>query len=70
MSVSPPIAEAYVTRLPRRVALAGLDLMRAAVVVVLPFVTTVRQIYVLIFLRGNTRGRCPCRGWLMTWKTC
>ncbi|MDV6320073.1 MFS transporter [Chromohalobacter sp. HP20-39] len=45
-----PVAGAYASRLPRRVLLVGLDLLRASVVCALPFVTEVWQIYVLIFL--------------------
>ncbi|MDI5891099.1 MFS transporter [Halomonas rhizosphaerae] len=45
-----PVVGAYATRLPRRVLLVTLDLLRAAVVVSLPFVTEVWQIYLLIFL--------------------
>lgn len=45
-----PVVGAYATRLPRRALLVVLDLLRASVVVVLPFVTEVWQIYVLIFL--------------------
>lgn len=45
-----PVAGVYVKHLPRRVTLVVLDLMRAAIVVALPFVTTVGQIYLLIFL--------------------
>jgi MFS family permease len=44
-----PIASAFVERLPRRTLLVGLDLVRAAIVFTLPFVTEVWQIYVLIF---------------------
>ncbi|WP_020658762.1 MFS transporter [Amycolatopsis benzoatilytica] len=43
-----PLAGAYADRLPRRVFLTLLDLVRAAVVLALPFVTEVWQIYVLI----------------------
>jgi MFS family permease len=43
-----PLAAAYVDRLPRRMFLAVLDLVRAAVVLVLPFITEVWHIYVLI----------------------
>jgi MFS family permease len=46
---SPPIAVTFVERLPRRALLVGLDLVRAAVVLALPFVTQVWQVYVLIF---------------------
>lgn len=43
-----PIAGAYADRLPRRMFLTLLDLIRAAVVLALPFVTEIWQIYVLI----------------------
>lgn len=45
-----PLVGAYASRLPRRTLLVSLDLLRAAVVCALPFVTEVWQIYVLIFL--------------------
>jgi MFS family permease len=45
-----PLAAAYVDRLPRRVFLIILDVVRAAVVLALPFVTEVWQVYVLIGL--------------------
>lgn len=45
-----PIAAAFAERLPRRAMLVSLDLVRAAVALLLPFVTEVRQVYVLIFL--------------------
>ncbi|GAB5378096.1 MAG: MFS transporter [Acuticoccus sp.] len=44
-----PIAGAFATYLPRRAFLVGLDLCRAGLVLVLPFVTEVWQIYVLVF---------------------
>ncbi|WP_320668674.1 MFS transporter [Patulibacter defluvii] len=43
-----PLAAAVVDRLPRRAFLATLDVVRAGVVLALPFVTEVWQIYVLI----------------------
>jgi MFS family permease len=43
-----PLAAAYVDRLPRRMFLAALDAVRAAVVLALPFVIEVWHIYVLI----------------------
>ncbi|MCS3779017.1 MFS transporter [Tsukamurella ocularis] len=43
-----PIAAAYVDRLPRRAFLVALDVVRAGIVLALPFVTEVWQIYVLI----------------------
>ncbi|MEI3847989.1 MULTISPECIES: MFS transporter [unclassified Microbacterium] len=43
-----PLAGAYADRLPRRAFLTLLDIVRAGVVLVLPFVTEVWQIYVLV----------------------
>lgn len=45
-----PIAGLFTDRLPRRTVLAGLDLIRAGVAVLLPFVTEVWQVYFLIFV--------------------
>jgi MFS family permease len=45
-----PVVGAYASRLPRRALLVSLDLLRAAVVCALPFITEVWQVYVLIFL--------------------
>ncbi|QDZ03490.1 MFS transporter [Nitratireductor mangrovi] len=45
-----PIAAAFAEKLPRRAMLVALDLVRAGVAVLLPFVTEVWQVYVLIFL--------------------
>jgi MFS family permease len=45
-----PVASALAARMPRRAFLVALDLIRAVVVLFLPFVTEVWQIYVLIFL--------------------
>lgn len=45
-----PVIGAHAARLPRRALLVGLDLLRAASVIALPFVTAVWQIYLLIFL--------------------
>ncbi|HEY5755662.1 MAG TPA: MFS transporter [Steroidobacter sp.] len=45
-----PIAGAYANRLPRRTLLVMLDLARLVVVVVLPLVTQIWQIYALIFV--------------------
>lgn len=44
-----PIAGVYTNRLPRRAVLVGLDLIRAGVALLLPFVTEIWQVYVLIF---------------------
>ena len=45
-----PIASAFAERLPRRALLVTLDLVRAGVALMLPFVNQVWQIYVLIFV--------------------
>lgn len=45
-----PIAGAYASRVSRRALLVGLDLARLAVVLALPFVTQIWQIYALIFV--------------------
>ena len=45
-----PVAQAFAVRLPRRGFLVAMDLVRAAVVLLLPFVDAVWQIYLLIFL--------------------
>ncbi|WP_242583785.1 MFS transporter [Amycolatopsis sp. 195334CR] len=45
-----PLAGAYADRLPRRGFLAVLDVVRAAVVLALPFVTEIWQVYLLIFV--------------------
>ncbi|MEV6325620.1 MFS transporter [Nocardia sp. NPDC051787] len=43
-----PVAGAYADRVPRRSALVGLDLVRASIVLALPFVEQIWQIYVLV----------------------
>lgn len=45
-----PVASAFAQRLPRRAVLVTLDLVRAGVALVLPFITQIWEIYVLIFL--------------------
>ncbi|MDG0898666.1 MFS transporter [Pseudomonas sp. GD03721] len=45
-----PIAAAFAERLPRKATLVMLDLARAAVAILLPFVTEIWQVYVLIFV--------------------
>ena len=45
-----PIASAFAERVPRRAMLVALDLVRAAVAVLLPFVTEIWQVYVLVFV--------------------
>ncbi|GGO76609.1 MFS transporter [Marinobacterium nitratireducens] len=45
-----PLIGSYARQLPRRTLLVSLDLLRAAAVLTLPFITTVWQIYCLVFL--------------------
>ena len=45
-----PVAGAFAGRWPRRAMLVSLDLVRAAVALVLPFVSEIWQVYVLIFV--------------------
>jgi MFS family permease len=55
-----PVAAAIAERLPRRAFLVALDLIRAAVIAFLPFVTEVWQVYVLIFfLQAASAGFTP-----------
>jgi MFS family permease len=55
-----PVAAAFAERLPRRSILVSLDLVRAGVAVLLPFVTEVWQIYALIFvLQSASAGFTP-----------
>ena len=46
-----PFAAAIATNLPRRAFLVALDIVRAIIVLFLPFVDSVWQIYLLIFLK-------------------
>lgn len=55
-----PVAAAVATRVARRAALIGLDLMRAAVALCLPFVDEIWQVYALIFvLQATSAGFTP-----------
>jgi MFS family permease len=45
-----PIAAAFAERVPRRIMLVSLDLIRSAVALFLPFVTAIWQVYALIFV--------------------
>ena len=45
-----PVAQAFAERLPRRAVLVSLDLVRAAIALLLPFVTQIWEIYLLIFV--------------------
>src|SRR5918995_792263 len=45
-----PIVGGFAGRLPRRAFLVAIDLVRAAIALLLPFVTEVWQVYILIFL--------------------
>jgi len=55
-----PIASAFAEVLPRRAMLVSLDIVRALVAVMLPFVTEIWQVYVLIFvLQSASAGFTP-----------
>ncbi len=55
-----PVAAAFAEKVPRRAMLISLDLVRAGVAVLLPFVTQVWQVYVLIFvLQAASAGFTP-----------
>jgi MFS family permease len=55
-----PVAAAIAERLPRRAFLVALDLIRAGVIALLPFVDQVWQVYVLIFaLQAASAGFTP-----------
>jgi H+ antiporter protein len=55
-----PVASAFAERLPRRALLVTLDLVRAGVALMLPFVTEIWQIHVLIFvLQSASAGFTP-----------
>ena len=55
-----PIVGAYANRLPRRAFLVAMDVIRALVVLALPFVDQIWQIYVLIFvLQSASAGFTP-----------
>jgi MFS family permease len=55
-----PVAAAFAERLPRRAMLVSLDIVRAAVALLLPFVTEIWQVYVLIFvLQSASAGFTP-----------
>ncbi|PZO82019.1 MAG: MFS transporter [Mesorhizobium amorphae] len=45
-----PVAAAFAERLPRRAVLVSLDLVRAAIALMLPFVSEIWQVYLLIFV--------------------
>ena len=45
-----PVAAALAERLPRRALLVGLDAVRAGIAALLPFVDSIWQVYLLIFL--------------------
>lgn len=55
-----PVAAAFTQRLPRRVVLITLDMVRAGVALALPFVTEVWQVYLCIFvLQAASAGFTP-----------
>ena len=54
-----PVASALAERLPRRAVLVSLDLVRAAVALMLPFVSQIWEIYVLIFVLQSASAAPP-----------
>lgn len=55
-----PVAAAFAAQLPRRATLVSLDIVRAGVAVLLPFVTEIWHVYVLIFaLQAASAGFTP-----------
>lgn len=55
-----PVAQAFADRVPRKAMLVSLDLVRAGIALLLPFVDSVWQIYVLIFmLQAASAGFTP-----------
>lgn len=48
--IGAPLAAAFLTGIPRRPLLVGLDLVRGGVILLLPFVTAVGQVYALVFV--------------------
>ena len=55
-----PVVGAYANRLPRRAFLVAMDVIRALVVLALPFVDQIWQIYILIFvLQSASAGFTP-----------
>jgi len=56
-----PVAGAFADRLPRKHLLIALDIVRAAAVACLPFITEVWQVYVLIVvINASSAGFTPC----------
>lgn len=55
-----PVVAAFADKLPRRAFLVAMDLTRAAVALVLPFVTQIWEVYILIFvLQSASAGFTP-----------
>ena len=55
-----PVVAAFADKLPRRAFLVTMDLTRAAVALVLPFVTQIWEVYILIFvLQSASAGFTP-----------
>lgn len=55
-----PVIGGYAQRLPRKALLVALDMLRALIVLALPFVTAVWQVYILIFvLNACSAGFTP-----------
>ena len=56
-----PVVAAFADKLPRRAFLVAMDLTRAAVALVLPFVTQIWEVYILIFPCSRLRPDLPPR---------
>jgi MFS family permease len=55
-----PVSAAFAERWPRRTMLVTLDLVRAGVALMLPFVSQIWQVYVLIFVLQAVSAARPC----------
>jgi MFS family permease len=59
-----PVVGAFAAQLPRRATLVTMELVRAAIALLLPFVSEIWQIYVLIFLlQSPSRAFAPAPCW-------
>jgi MFS family permease len=54
-----PVVGAYADRLPRKTLLVAMDMVRAAVALMLPFVDAVWQVYLLIFVLQSASAALP-----------
>ena len=54
-----PLAAGFFSRTDRRRVMVGMDLARAAIVALIPFVSEVWQIYLLVFAHERDQGDLP-----------